>query len=521
MDVKDNEIERLYAETFRGIEQGSILSGRVIAIKEEGVIVDVGYKSEGIVPAEEFLPYELQRLSVGDPLDVYVESIKDSEGIVVLSKDRASKIRAWATIEACHKEDSPIEGSIVRKTKGGLFVEISGVKAFLPNSHLDIKPVKDIDSVIGLRCKFKILKLNNKRSSIVVSRKAYLEEEKLGRRTKTLEALNEGSIVKGIVKNITDYGVFIDLGGIDGLLHISDISWGRIGHPSERFSIGDTVDVIVLKYDKEAGKVTLGYKQLKPDPWEGVDEKYPVGTRIRGKVSSTTDYGAFIEVEEGLEGLVHISEIDWAPRPKHPSKYLKVGDEVEAVVLKVDKNERRLSLSIKQTKPSPWKLVSENYKVGQIITGKIRGITEFGAFVGLPEGVDGLIHISDLSWTRHIKHPSEVLRKGQRVEAVVLSIDPEKEKLALGIKQLKPDPWIEDIPNRFKLGDEFDCKVIKSTDFGLFVEIAPEIEGLIYSSEIVQGEEPFKEGDMVRARLIKIDKEHRKIGLSMKNVRGR
>ncbi|MDP2168377.1 MAG: 30S ribosomal protein S1 [Thermodesulfovibrionales bacterium] len=519
METGKNELEKLYAETFQGIEPGSILRGKVVAIKEDSVIVDVGYKSEGIIPASEFHPSELSGLSVGDDVDVYVEDIKDVDGVVVLSKDRASKMKAWSAIESCMKNDAPIEGRIVGATKGGMFVDVIGVRAFLPGSHVDIRVVRDTDALIGEKMLFKVLKLNDKRSNIIVSRKVYLEEERLGKRAKTLEMLKDGAVMKGIVKNITDYGVFVDLGGIDGLLHISDISWGRITHPSEFFAIRDEIDVIVLKYDEESRKVTLGYKQLKPDPWTDVDERYPQDSKVKGEVVSLTDYGAFVEIEDGLEGLVHISELDWAPRPKHPSKYLTVGETVEAVVLKVDKNERRLSLSIRQLKPSPWQLIAETYKVGQTISGKVRGITEFGAFVGFPEGVDGLIHISDISWTKHIKHPLEVLKKGQKVDAVILNIEPEKERIALGLKHLTPDPWLGGIPARYRLGDELSCRVLRLTDFGIFVELDSEVEGLIYSSEIIEAEEPLNEGDEVRARIIKVDCENRKIGLSMKNVK--
>ncbi len=406
-----------------------------------------------------------------------------------------------------------------RKTKGGLSVDILGVTAFLPGSQIDVKIVKDFDSLFDKCMLFKVLKLNNKRSNVIVSHKAIIEEERQRKKIETLKKLKEGAILHGVVKNITDYGAFIDLGGIDGLLHISDISWGRVTHPSEFFAVGDEIDVIVLKYDEEQKRVTLGYKQKKPDPWSTIDEKYPVGKKIKGKIVNITEYGAFIELEEGLEGLVHISELDWLPKPKHPSKYLSIGETVEAVILKVDKNERRLSLSIKQLKPSPWELVAQRYKIGQKITGKAKSITEFGVFVGLNEGVDGLIHISDISWTKHIKHPSEVIRKGQKVNAVVLSIEPDKERIALGIKQLTPDPWLKEIPERFKLGDEVKCKILRLTDFGIFVEIEGEVEGLIYSSEVIKADEPLKEGDTLLARIIKIDLEDRKIGLSMKNIK--
>ncbi|MBI4824519.1 MAG: 30S ribosomal protein S1 [Nitrospirae bacterium] len=520
MEIRDNELERLYAETVHSIHVGSILKGKIIAIKGDSVIVDIGYKSEGIIPKVEFSSDELSVMGIGTDVDVYVKDIRDSEGTLALSKERASKIKAWHLIETSLREALPVEGTILSKTKGGLFVDISGVKAFLPASHVDTRLIKETATLIGEKMLFRILKIDSRRSNVIVSRRVYIEEERLQRKSKTLKTLKDSAIIKGVVKNITDYGVFVDLGGIDGLLHISDISWGRITHPSEFFAIGDEIEVIVLKYDKENEKVTLGYKQKKPDPWSTVEEKYQLGTRVKGNVVSITDYGAFIGIEEGLEGLAHVSEIDWSSRPKHPSKYLTVGETVEAVVLKVDSVERRLSLSLRRLKPSPWELVGERYKVGQKITGRIKGITDFGAFVGFPEGIDGLIHISDISWTKHIKHPSEVLRKGQKVEAVILNVEPEKERIAIGLKQLKPDPWLEDIPNRFKLGDELPCKVLITTDFGIFVELNSEVEGLIYSSEVVNTDEPLKESTEVWARIIKVDIENRKIGLSMKNVKG-
>ncbi|MEW6214034.1 MAG: 30S ribosomal protein S1 [Nitrospirota bacterium] len=524
MEFKNNEMERLYAETFQSIEEGIILRGKVLALKQDGVIVDIGYKSEGFIPIEEFSEEELTSLKVGNDIEVYVEEIVDSEGVVNLSKERAAKIKTWDLLEKAFQKGAPVEGKVVGKTKGGLSVDISGVIAFLPGSQVDIKTPKDIDSLIGRRMTLKVLKLNSRLSNVIVSRKVILEEERQRKKAETIEKLKEGTLIKGIVKNITDYGVFVDLGGIDGLLHISDISWGRISHPSEVFAIGDDIEVIVLKYDEENEKVTLGYKQKKPDPWLSVDDRYPVGKRVRGKVASITDYGAFIELEEGLEGLVHISEIDWVSRPKHPSKYLSIGETVDAIVLKVDKEERRLSLSVKQLKPSPWEVVSQRYMVGQKISGKVKTITDFGVFVGLPEGVDGLIHISDLSWTKHVKHPSEILRKGQKIEAIILGIEPDAEKMALGLKQLEPDPWLHDIPERFKLGSEVKGRVLRITDFGIFVELEGGVEGLVYSSEVIKPasgriEDVVKEGDEIWVRIIKIDLDERKIGLSMKNLK--
>lgn len=521
---QNNEMEKLYAETFHSIEEGNILKGKVLAIRQDGVIIDIGYKSEGFVPIEEFSEEELSTLRPESEIEVYVENIEDAEGIVALSKERATKIKIWDFLETALKEGKPVEGKIVGKTKGGFSVDISRVSAFLPGSQVDVKPIKDVDSLMGKKMVFKVLKLNNKLSNVIVSRRAILEEELQKKKVETLKRLEEGQIMKGDVKNITDYGVFVDLGGIDGLLHISDISWGRINHPSEFFAVGDEIEVIVLKYEQEHDKVTLGYKQKQSDPWFIVDEKYPVGNRVSGKVVSITDYGAFIELEEGLEGLVHISEIDWLPRPKHPSKYLSVGETVEAVVLKVDKDERRLSLSIKQIKPSPWELVAQRYAIGQKISGKVKTITDFGVFVGLPEGIDALIHISDLSWTKHIKHPSEILRKGQKVEAIILNMEPESEKMALSLKHIEADPWVQDIPERFKLGSEMKGKVLTLTDFGIFVELEGGVEGLVYSSEIFKPatgriEDVLNPGDDINIRIIKVDCEERKIGLSMRNLK--
>jgi small subunit ribosomal protein S1 len=524
VELKNDEMEKLYAETFHTIKEGTILKGKVLALKQDGVIVDIGYKSEGFIPIEEFLEEEVAQLKPGCNIDVYVENIKDSDGTITLSKERATKIKVWESLENALHEGSPIEGKITAKIKGGFSVNVSGVNAFLPGSQLDVKTLKEVDTIIGKKMFFKILKLNSKVSNVIISRRVILEEERQKKKAETIEKLIEGQLIPGTVKNITDYGVFVDLGGIDGLLHISDISWGRINHPSEFFALGDDIEVIVLKFDKESEKVTLGYKQKKPDPWSSVDEKYPVNKKVRGKVVSITDYGAFIELEEGLEGLVHISEIEWLPRLKHPSKYLSIGETVDALVLKVDKDERRLSLSIKQLKPSPWELIAQNYTVGQKITGKVKTITDFGVFIGLPEGVDALIHISDLSWTKHIKHPSEILRKGQKIETIVLGIEPEAERMSLGLKQLETDPWLNIIPDKFKLGSETKGKVLRITDFGAFVELEGGVEGLIYSSEVIKQssekiEDALKEGDEVHIRIIKVDPEERKLGLSMKNLK--
>jgi len=523
----NNEMEKLYADTFHTIEEGAILTGKIIAVKAEGIIVDIGYKSEGFIRRTEFSEDEIGALKPGDTLEVYVVSMRDSEGVIRLSKDRASKIKTWGALEQIVQDGALVEGTVIEKTKGGLTVDIGGVKAFLPGSQIDIKVTRDLEALIGKKMMFRVLKINNKRSNVIVSRRAVLEEERLKKRGDIIGKIREGAVLQGTVKNITDYGVFVDLGGMDGLLHISDISWGRISHPTEFFTQGDPIEVVVLKYDEASERITLGYKQKQPDPWSNVTEKFPVGAVVKGRIVSIADYGAFVELENGLEGLVHISEIEWGQKLKHPSKYLSIGETVEAVVIKVDKEERKLSLSIKQMKPSPWELVGKQYQVGQRISGKVRGITDFGAFVGLPEGVDGLIHISDLSWTRHIKHPSEILKKGQKIDAVILSLDPENEKMALGLKQLEPDPWPEIIPAKFRLGEEAIGTVLRTTDFGIFIELEGGVEGLIYSSEVETGssdsgqaeQASLKAGDTLTARIIRIDLEERKIGLSMKNMK--
>lgn len=530
MQMEENkDLEQMYAETLQRVQRGSLARGRVIAVNAEGVVVDIGYKSEGIIPISEFAKEDLDGLAEGSEIEVFVERINDQEGMITLSRDRASRIRAWDVLGELYQQNARIEGKVVDKTKGGLIVSVKGLKAFLPASQVDIKATKNLDALIGETVAVKILKFSPPRNpsgsmsgntlgaTLIVSRRAILEEDRSHAREETLKILKEGSILKGMVKNITDYGVFVDLGGIDGLLHISDISWGRVNHPSEFFQIGDEKEFLVLKYDESSHKVTLGYKQKKADPWQTVDEKYSAGMQVKGKVVNITDYGVFIEVEDGLEGLVHISELDWAPRPKHPSKYMQVGEEIEAKVISVNKAERRLSLSTRQLRQKPWDTVGRTYQIGQKISGKVKTITDFGAFVRLPEGVDGLIHISDLSWTRHIKHPSDMLKKGQKVDAVILSLEPEKERMALGIKQMTDDPWKTEIPARFRLGDECSGKVLRVTDFGVFVELEGGVEGLVYSSE-VDAARGVQEGDEIRVRIIKVNVDERKIGLSMKNI---
>ena len=522
----DQQLDRaalaaLYEETFKNLEEGTITEGRVVAVSKDKVVVDIGYKSEGMISNDQFSTEELQNLKVGDPLKVYIEECEDADGNLVLSKEKADKMKIWEELEQLFNDGKSIDGKIVARIKGGMMVDI-GVKAFLPGSQIDLHPVRDLDGLIGRTFPLKIIKINHRRGNVVVSRRVLLEETRDSKRKTTLSTLKEGQLIQGVVKNITDYGAFIDLGGIDGLLHITDMSWGRVGHPSEMFNIGDKVEVSVLKYDRETGRISLGLKQKSADPWTGVASKYAVGTRVRGRVVSLTDYGAFIELEPGIEGLVHVSVMSWTHEVRHPSRVVSIGDQVEAAVLNVDPASRKISLGMKQTAPNPWDMVEGKYAIGTHIEGKVKSLTDFGAFIGLEEGIDGLIHISDMSWTKHIKHPSELFKKGQKVEAVVLRIDKEKERLSLGYKQLKGDPWDDEIPSRYAVGDVAVGKVSKVADFGIFVELDGEVEGLIHISEAgldpqAKLEEKFKLQDEVTAKIIKVDREERKIALSLRD----
>ena len=511
----------LYEETFRNLEEGTITEGRVVALTKDKVIVDIGYKSEGMIPTDQFSSEELQNLKISDRVQVYIEECEDADGNLVLSKEKADKMKIWEELETLYKEEKSIEGKIVSRIKGGMMVDI-GVKAFLPGSQIDLHPVRDLDGLVGKTFPLKIIKINHRRGNVVVSRRVLLEETRDKKRQTTLATLKEGQLIQGTVKNITDYGSFIDLGGIDGLLHITDMSWGRVGHPSELFTVGDKAEVTVLKYDRETGRISLGLKQKSADPWTNVAGKYPIGTRVRGRVVSLTDYGAFVELEPGVEGLVHVSELSWTHEVRHPSRVVAVGDQVEAAVLNVDPASRKISLGMKQTAPNPWDMIEGKYPVGTRIEGKVKSLTDFGAFIGLEEGIDGLIHISDMSWTKHIKHPSELFKKGQKVEAVVLRIDKEKERLSLGYKQLARDPWDEAIPARYHIGDSVTGKVSKVADFGIFIELDAGVEGLIHVSESglepsAKLEEKFKLQDDVTAKIIKVDREERKIALSLRD----
>ncbi|GJL66995.1 MAG: 30S ribosomal protein S1 [Nitrospirales bacterium] len=509
----------LYEETFRNIEEGTITEGRVVNIQRERVVVDIGYKSEGMIPSDQFSSEELQTLAVNDTIQVYIEQCEDAEGNLLVSKEKADKMKVWEDLEVAHRDDKEVEGKVLSRIKGGMMVDI-GVKAFLPGSQIDLTPVRDLDGLVGKVFNFKIIKVNHRRGNVVVSRRALLEETRDKKRQTTLSTLAEGQLITGTVKNITDYGAFLDLGGIDGLLHITDISWGRVGHPSDMFSIGDRIEVLVLKYDRETGRISLGLKQKTADPWSQVEAKYPEGSRIPGKVVSLTDYGAFVELEPGVEGLVHVSEMSWTHEVRHPSRVVSIGDQIESQVLHVDQQSRKISLGMKQTAPNPWDVIESKYPEGTQIEGKVKSVTDFGAFIGLEEGIDGLIHISDMSWTKHIKHPSELFKKGQSVQAVILRIDKDKERLSLGYKQLVSDPWESEIPSRFQIGAKASGQVSKIADFGVFIELDGGVEGLIHISEInidsqERVEDKFEVGQEVTAKIVKVDCDERKIALSL------
>ncbi|HLE21926.1 MAG TPA: 30S ribosomal protein S1 [Vicinamibacteria bacterium] len=516
------EYERLLDQYNSNIAEGEVVKGRVLQISPSEVVVDVGYKSEGLIRVEEFLDeFGNLTVKVGDDVDVLLEKAEDREGYLVLSREKAEKMKVWDDIEAAYQSKEVVTGRVIERIKGGLAVDI-GVRAFLPGSQVDVRPVRNLESLKGQELRMRVIKVNKKRGNIVLSRKVVLEEELTDRKGKTLDALEEGRVFRGVVKNLTDYGAFIDLGGIDGLLHITDMSYGRINHPSEIFNVGDQVEVVVLKFDRETERVSLGYKQLSPDPWESAADRFAVGNRVKGKVVSLTDYGAFIELEPGVEGLIHVSEMSWSKRVKHPSKVLSVGDPVEAMVLQVDSGERRISLGLKQVEPNPWELLAEKYEPGSRIEGKVRNLTDFGAFVEVEEGIDGLIHISDLSWSKRVKHPSEVLKKGDTVQAVVLNIDADNQRLSLGLKQLAKDVW-EEFVQRHRVGDVVEGKIVRLTNFGAFVEIEEGVEGLLHVSEldeerVEKPEDKLEVGEVHKMKIIKMSDAERKIGLSIRAV---
>ncbi|NOY13391.1 MAG: 30S ribosomal protein S1 [Deltaproteobacteria bacterium] len=525
MDELDGEFEESFEELLKGYEQGGfelkrndVVEGTIVQVNPDSVVVDVGYKSEGVISLREFADENGEiNVKVGDVYDVLFGGGESDSGLIVLSKEKADRQKIWNSLE----EGAVVEGKIVSRIKGGLSVDI-GVNAFLPGSQVDLRPVRNLDKVIGETFEFKIIKLNKRRGNIVLSRRVLLETERESQRGETLKTLEENQVVEGVVKNLTDYGAFIDLGGIDGLLHITDMSWGRVKHPSDILAVGDKINVKVLKFDREKERVSLGLKQISPDPWLNVQEKYPVESKVKGKVVSLTDYGAFIELEEGVEGLIHVSEMSWTKRVKHPNKVLSIGDEVESVVLALDTDNRRISLGLKQVEPNPWDVIGEKFPIGTIIEGQVKNITDFGIFVGVDEGIDGLVHISDLSWTKRIKHPSEAYKKGDLVKAVVLNIDRENERFSLGLKQLASDPW-ETVPTRYAPGTIVNGKVTSVTDFGIFLELEEGIEGLVHVSELSKEKiDTPKEfttvGAALEAAVLHVDVVDRKIALSIKNI---
>jgi small subunit ribosomal protein S1 len=518
-----NEFQTLFEESLRTVKPGGVVKGRVVGITSTHVLIDVGYKSEGQIPLSEFTDRQGNlQVKVGDEVDVFFDSSEGENGGIVLSRQRAENIKLWEEIESAYNEGRGVEGRIIGKVKGGFKVDV-GVPGFLPGSHVDIRPSRNLDRFIGTTDRFAVLKYNRARGNVVVSRRVLLEKERDSLKQEILKVLEEGVILEGTVKNITGYGAFVDLGGIDGILHISDMSWGRINHPSEIVQVGEKLKVVVLKFDAEKERISLGMKQLTPDPWHTVAEKYPVGSRVQGKVISLMDYGAFVELESGIEGLIHISEMSWTKKIAHPSKILQVGQTVEVVVLNVDPGHRRISLGLKQVMANPWEAAKEKYPVGSIVKGPVRNITDFGIFVGIEEGIDGLVHISDLHWTKKIKHPSELFKKGDIVEARVLGVNVENERFSLGIKQLSTDPW-KVIAERYPVGSKVKGQVTSVPDFGVFVRIEEGVEGLIHVSQLSteRVDKPsnlYKVGDEVEAEVINIDTNERKIGLSIRALR--
>ena len=521
---EEEDFDTLYEESVKGFRDQDIVNGSVTEITNDYVTVDIGFKSDCLIPVNEFQNSEGEVVTkIGDSVEVFVEALEaDEDGITYLSKRKAEKVRTWEKIGEIYEEDGIVRGTIVARIKGGLSVDI-GVKAFLPGSQVDLRPVRNLDKLLGEDFDFKVLKFNQKRGNIVLSRRVLLEIDRDEKRLKTLDIIKEGSLIKGFVKNITDYGIFVDLGGVDGLLHITDMTWGRIVHPSEMFELGDEVEVIILKYFPDEQKVSLGLKQKAQNPWEMVEEKFAVGSKVSGKIVSLTDYGAFIEIEPGVEGLIHVSEMSWTKRVRHPSKFVELGQAVEAIVKDLDVERKRISLSIKEVQANPWKLALDRYPVGCIVKGLVRNVTDFGIFIGLDEGIDGLVHVSDISWKQRQAKPSEIANKGDEIEVKVLNIDVEQERLSLGIKQLTEDPW-KDLDEKNPLGTEINGTVVNLTDFGIFVEVSDGVEGLVHISEVDSEipknkvHEMYPVGSVVKAKVIKIDLDERRLGLSISEV---
>jgi small subunit ribosomal protein S1 len=507
-----------YEQEQAQYQEGSVVRGTVVGVNDRMVVIDFGFKSEGAVPIEEFTEAGELTVKRGDEVEVLIKSMESSEGVPILSRADAVRMRAWDVLEQAYRDGTPVRGKIAERVKGGLRVDVDGVAAFLPGSQVDIRPIRNLESLRGQEIEARVIKLNRKRSNVVLSRKAILEQENEGKKGETLNALEEGIIVEGQIKNLTDYGAFVDLGGIDGLLHVTDMSWGRLQNPGEMFRVGENVQVKVLKFDKERERVSLGFKQLLPDPWESVTERFPVGQRMQGKIASVTDYGAFIELEPGVEGLVHVSEMTWSKRMKHPSKLVQPGETVEVEVLGVDPKNRRISLGMKQTQPNPWESLPERFHVGDRVRGRVRNLTDFGAFVEVEDGVDGLVHVSDISWNKRIKHPGEALKKGQEIEAVITNIDVDNRRLSLSIKDTEPSAW-EKFINEHKPGDIVRGKVTRFANFGAFVELAEGLEGLCHVSElsderVERPEDAAQIGQELDFRILRIEPESKKIGLS-------
>ncbi|PKN42849.1 MAG: 30S ribosomal protein S1 [Deltaproteobacteria bacterium HGW-Deltaproteobacteria-18] len=516
----ESQLENYLNSDFGDIEEGVIVSGEVVKIDDSYILVDVNFKSEGQIPLDEFMENGQVTVKVGDTVDVYVVRKNEREGSIVLSREKAKRMQVLDELEKLLDSGDVVVGRIVRRIKGGYVVEIKGIEAFLPGSHVDLRPVPDMDALVNQDFEFRVLKINRRRSNVIVSRRVLLEEDRDRKRGELLTTLEEGQSVSGVVKNITEYGVFIDLGGLDGLLHITDMSWKRIKHPKEMVQLGDELTLKVLSFDKDEKKVSLGLKQLVMDPWANISEKYPEGYKLAGKVTNLVDYGAFVELEAGVEGLVHISEMSWTRKLRHPSQMVRPGDEVDVIILGVDVDRKRISLGMKQVAPNPWDLVAEKYPEGTILEASVKNITEFGLFIGIEDGIDGLIHVSDLSWTKKIRHPNELYKVGDVVRAKVLTVDKENEKFTLGIKQLADDPWL-DVPNRYPVGTMLTGTITNITDFGLFVEVEEGIEGLVHVSEmskkkIKSPKEAFNEGDSIEAKVIHVSADERRLGLSLK-----
>jgi small subunit ribosomal protein S1 len=511
------EMQELIAKSFRDFREGSIVKGHVLEIRPREVLVDIGYKSEGVIPASEF--DDMEDLQIGDEVEVLLERLEDDQGMVKLSKEKAAHKQNWDKIVKVFQGDGLIKGKVKAVVKGGLTVNI-GVEAFLPASQIDIVPPKDLQQFVGNTYDFKIVKVNDDRKNVVLSRRELIEQERAEKRQKFLDGVKIGSTVKGTVKNLTDFGAFIDLDGMDGLLHITDMTWGRLGHPSELLKVGQELEVIVLDINKEKERVSLGLKQTQKNPWDKIEERFPIGTNVKGKITNLVPYGAFVELEEGVEGLIHVSELSWTKRITRPSDVLNIGQEVEAIVLGVNKEEQKISLGVRQLETNPWDEIEHRYMIGKTVHGKVRNMTAYGAFVELEEGIDGMVHVSDLSWTRKINHPSEILKKGDTIEAVVIDIDKANQRISLGVKQLEGDPWKE-IDTNYKIGDLVKGKVTKLASFGAFVQLADEIDGLVHISQLSEDhvakvKDVLKVGQEVEARVIKVDKAERRIGLSVK-----